>query len=204
MISQEVLPGERESVCPYWVLSRAVFVRAWMLTVPRRITFFGVCDLRSPSSVGLSGLDIARSRLYHSLTECPLDHLTFMLALWSGLTAKWRASTRERTRYSKSQCVNFWSFGNVSGKLYSFQVLITNGSLDLVDDGLQYAIKTEKNVLDGYVPYNAWDKAFVASHRSRMDQWCTTQHGQVLLAIFYADLVCRHQFINSPVLQRPA
>jgi len=53
-----------------------------------KFAFFGVCDLRSPSSIGLSGLDTALSRLNHPLTECPLDHLTFMLALWSGLTAK--------------------------------------------------------------------------------------------------------------------
>lgn len=32
----------------------------------------------------------------------------------------------------------------------SIQVLITNGNLELVDEGIQYVIKTEKEVLDGY------------------------------------------------------
>ncbi|KAF9501429.1 ribonuclease H-like protein [Pleurotus eryngii] len=39
------------------------------------------------------------------------------------------------------------------------QVLITNGNLELVDDGIEYIIKTDKELLD------------------QMDEWCTNQHG---------------------------
>lgn len=38
-------------------------------------------------------------------------------------------------------------------------VLITNGNLELVDEGIQFIIHTEKDVLD------------------KMDDWCTKQHG---------------------------
>ncbi|KAF5354862.1 hypothetical protein D9756_005441 [Leucocoprinus leucothites] len=53
-------------------------------------------------------------------------------------------------------------------KILEIAVLITNGNLELVDDGIQYIIKTEKEVLDG------------------MDGWCTNQHGQVFSETFYA------------------
>ncbi|KAI6095360.1 ribonuclease H-like protein, partial [Pisolithus croceorrhizus] len=45
-------------------------------------------------------------------------------------------------------------------KLLEIAVLITNGNLELVDDGLQFVIKTEKSALDN------------------MDEWCKTHHGQ--------------------------
>ncbi|KAI6107167.1 ribonuclease H-like domain-containing protein, partial [Pisolithus croceorrhizus] len=45
-------------------------------------------------------------------------------------------------------------------KLLEIAVLITNGNLELVDDGLQFVIKTENSALDN------------------MDEWCKTHHGQ--------------------------
>ncbi|GHJ89871.1 hypothetical protein NliqN6_6273 [Naganishia liquefaciens] len=39
-------------------------------------------------------------------------------------------------------------------------VIITNGNLDPVDEGIEYVIKTDKDVLD------------------RMGEWCTKQHGE--------------------------
>ncbi|KAG2015607.1 oligoribonuclease [Coprinopsis cinerea AmutBmut pab1-1] len=45
-------------------------------------------------------------------------------------------------------------------KIIEIAVLITNGNLELVDDGIQYIIRAEKSLLDG------------------MDEWCTKQHGQ--------------------------
>ena len=34
------------------------------------------------------------------------------------------------------------------------QVLITNGNLEQVDDGIEFVIKTDKTVLDGYAYLN--------------------------------------------------
>ncbi|KAH9485482.1 Oligoribonuclease [Psilocybe cubensis] len=34
-------------------------------------------------------------------------------------------------------------------KIIEIAVLITNGNLDIVDEGLQYVIKTDKSYLDG-------------------------------------------------------
>ncbi|KAF5321918.1 hypothetical protein D9619_001968 [Psilocybe cf. subviscida] len=45
-------------------------------------------------------------------------------------------------------------------KIIEIAVLITNGNLDIVDEGLEYVIKTDKALLDG------------------MDDWCTEQHGR--------------------------
>ncbi|KAI5988088.1 ribonuclease H-like domain-containing protein [Pisolithus albus] len=45
-------------------------------------------------------------------------------------------------------------------KLLEIAVLITNGNLELVDDGLQFVIKAEKSALDN------------------MDEWCKTHHGR--------------------------
>jgi len=44
-------------------------------------------------------------------------------------------------------------------KILEIAVLITNGNLELVDEGIEYVIRTEKEHLD------------------RMDEWCTKQHG---------------------------
>jgi len=47
-------------------------------------------------------------------------------------------------------------------RLLEIAVLITNGNLDVVDpDGLNYIIKTDKDILDN------------------MDPWCVKQHGEV-------------------------
>ncbi|CAL1711328.1 unnamed protein product [Somion occarium] len=43
-------------------------------------------------------------------------------------------------------------------QIIEIAVLITNGNLELVDEGIQYVIKTDKAVLD------------------KMDEWCTKQH----------------------------
>ncbi|KAF7982280.1 hypothetical protein HWV62_29537 [Athelia sp. TMB] len=46
-------------------------------------------------------------------------------------------------------------------KIIEIAVLITNGDLELVDEGIEYVIRTEKKYLDG------------------MDEWCTNQHRSV-------------------------
>ncbi|KAJ7106040.1 ribonuclease H-like domain-containing protein [Mycena crocata] len=45
-------------------------------------------------------------------------------------------------------------------KILEIAVLITNGNLDLVHEGMEFTIRTDKTNLDA------------------MDEWCTTQHGQ--------------------------
>ncbi|KAF8178594.1 ribonuclease H-like domain-containing protein [Mycena galopus ATCC 62051] len=45
-------------------------------------------------------------------------------------------------------------------KILEIAVIITNGNLDLVDEGIEFIIRTDKAILDG------------------MDEWCTKQHGQ--------------------------
>jgi len=45
-------------------------------------------------------------------------------------------------------------------RIIEIAVLITNGDLELVDEGIQFVIRTEQEVLD------------------RMDEWCTNQHGR--------------------------
>ncbi|KAJ4500422.1 ribonuclease H-like domain-containing protein [Lentinula lateritia] len=44
-------------------------------------------------------------------------------------------------------------------KILEIAVLITNGNLEIVDEGVEYVIRTDKEVLD------------------QMDEWCTKQHG---------------------------
>ncbi|KAG5639480.1 hypothetical protein H0H81_001602 [Sphagnurus paluster] len=46
-------------------------------------------------------------------------------------------------------------------KILEIAVLITNGNLEIVDEGIQFVIRTDKAVLDG------------------MGAWCTKQHAQV-------------------------
>ncbi|KAH8115246.1 ribonuclease H-like protein [Phellopilus nigrolimitatus] len=53
-------------------------------------------------------------------------------------------------------------------KIMEIAVLITDGSLGLVDDGIQFVIKVNEEELD---------RTGRTSTLRRMDDWCTTQHG---------------------------
>ncbi|KAI0821398.1 ribonuclease H-like domain-containing protein [Irpex lacteus] len=68
-------------------------------------------------------------------------------------------------------------------KIIEIAVLITNGKLELVDEGIQFVINTEKEVLDG------------------MDEWCTNQHGKTGLT--QACLTSPHStsYVSAAVLQ---
>lgn len=68
-------------------------------------------------------------------------------------------------------------------KILEIAVLITNGNLELVDDGIQYIIKTEKEVLDG------------------MDGWCTNQHGQSGLTKACLESPHTREYVTSEVLK---
>ncbi|KAJ3575059.1 hypothetical protein NP233_g1350 [Leucocoprinus birnbaumii] len=68
-------------------------------------------------------------------------------------------------------------------KIMEIAVLITNGNLELVDEGIQYIIKTEKEVLDG------------------MDEWCTNQHGQSGLTKACLESEYTREYVSSEVLK---
>ncbi len=59
-----------------------------------------------------------------------------------------------------------------------FKVLITNGNLEVVDKGISYIIRTEKELLDGYVENCATSPSRSYLEYS-MDDWCRSTHGAV-------------------------
>lgn len=64
-------------------------------------------------------------------------------------------------------------------RLLEIAVLITNGNLDIVDpDGLNYIIKTDKDILDN------------------MDPWCVKQHGEVRSQLPRGRTQCSHSYIS--------
>ncbi|KIJ15505.1 hypothetical protein PAXINDRAFT_77177 [Paxillus involutus ATCC 200175] len=68
-------------------------------------------------------------------------------------------------------------------KLLEIAVLITNGNLDLVDDGIEFVIKTDKSVLDS------------------MDEWCKTQHGKSGLTQACLESPYSKDYVSDTVLQ---
>ncbi|KAL0955785.1 hypothetical protein HGRIS_001999 [Hohenbuehelia grisea] len=68
-------------------------------------------------------------------------------------------------------------------KLLEIAVIITNGNLETVDEGIQYVIKTDKAALDG------------------MDEWCTRQHGSSGLTQACLDSPHTLEFVSNEVLQ---
>ncbi|EIN06734.1 ribonuclease H-like protein [Punctularia strigosozonata HHB-11173 SS5] len=68
-------------------------------------------------------------------------------------------------------------------KIMEIAVIITNGDLQLVDDGVEYVVYVEKESLDG------------------MDEWCTNQHGKSGLT--HACLASPHsrQWVAQQVLE---
>ncbi|OBZ69957.1 Oligoribonuclease [Grifola frondosa] len=68
-------------------------------------------------------------------------------------------------------------------KILEIAVLITNGNLELVDEGIQYIIRTEKEALDG------------------MDEWCTKQHGSSGLTEACLESPFTQDFVSAEVLK---
>ncbi|KAJ7647650.1 ribonuclease H-like domain-containing protein [Roridomyces roridus] len=67
-------------------------------------------------------------------------------------------------------------------RILEIAVLITNGNLELVDEGLQFVIRTDKAHLDG------------------MDEWCTNQHGQSGLTKACLESPHTHDEVSKAVL----
>ncbi|KDQ55093.1 hypothetical protein JAAARDRAFT_37616 [Jaapia argillacea MUCL 33604] len=68
-------------------------------------------------------------------------------------------------------------------RILEIAVIITNGNLELVDEGIEYVIQTEKAVLDG------------------MDEWCTKQHGSSGLTQACLDSPHSKDFVTGKVLE---
>ncbi|KAK7691734.1 hypothetical protein QCA50_005134 [Cerrena zonata] len=67
-------------------------------------------------------------------------------------------------------------------QIIEIAVLITNGNLELVDEGINYVIKTERAALD------------------LMDEWCTNQHGSSGLTQACIDSPHTKEFVTQQVL----
>ncbi|KAH7883197.1 ribonuclease H-like domain-containing protein [Phlebopus sp. FC_14] len=68
-------------------------------------------------------------------------------------------------------------------KLLEIAVIITNGNLEMVDDGVQFVIQTDKSILDG------------------MGEWCTNQHGKSGLTQASLDSPHTREYVSSSVLR---
>ncbi|KAF8579631.1 oligoribonuclease [Ramaria rubella] len=67
-------------------------------------------------------------------------------------------------------------------KILEIAVLITDGNLKLVDEGVDFVIKTDKRALDA------------------MDEWCTRQHGSSGLTHACIHSPYTHEFVKTSVL----
>lgn len=67
-------------------------------------------------------------------------------------------------------------------KILEIAVLITNGNLDIVDDGIKYVIRTDESILD------------------KMDKWCTKQHAQSGLTQACLTSPFSHDYVAKAVL----
>lgn len=75
-------------------------------------------------------------------------------------------------------------------KIIEIAVIITNGHLEPVDEGMEYIIKTDKDILDKYVgiPFflhadqpnsSVWARRYGAeTDDDSMNEWCINQHGK--------------------------
>lgn len=60
------------------------------------------------------------------------------------------------------------------------QILITNGNLEIVDDGMEFVIRTEKSVLDKFDSiFQIQNMVQYAKDYDSMGEWCVKQHGAV-------------------------
>ncbi|TFY70421.1 hypothetical protein EVG20_g2582 [Dentipellis fragilis] len=68
-------------------------------------------------------------------------------------------------------------------KIIEVAVLITNGNLDVVDEGIEYVVRTDKADLDA------------------MDEWCTKQHGSSGLTEHCLNSPCSMSTVQDAVMQ---
>ena len=66
------------------------------------------------------------------------------------------------------------------------QVLITIGDLDVIDAQRDFAIRTEKNVLDKYAVAYRNVMIHVTYIMCSMNEWCINQYGQVIPSTRFA------------------
>jgi oligoribonuclease (3'-5' exoribonuclease) len=57
------------------------------------------------------------------------------------------------------------------------KVIITDGQLKTVHDGIEYVIRRDKSILDKYVHW--FFKIAIPDTSCSMGEWCTNQHGAV-------------------------
>ncbi|KAI9566646.1 ribonuclease H-like domain-containing protein [Boletus coccyginus] len=62
-------------------------------------------------------------------------------------------------------------------KLLEIAVIITNGNLDPVDDGIEFVIKRDRSILDKYVRFH-FHALSVQFTSTSMEEWCIEQHGK--------------------------
>ncbi|KAK0195752.1 ribonuclease H-like domain-containing protein [Armillaria mellea] len=67
-------------------------------------------------------------------------------------------------------------------KIIEIAVLITDGNLQIVDEGIDYVVRTEKSILDG------------------MDEWCTKTHGESGLTQACLTSQWTHDIVRQKVL----
>ena len=63
-------------------------------------------------------------------------------------------------------------------------MIITNGNLDVVDDGIEFVIKRDKSILDKYALFHS-HALLVQFTSTSMDEWCIEQHGKVNIVCDY-------------------
>ncbi|KAI0317143.1 ribonuclease H-like domain-containing protein [Amylostereum chailletii] len=85
-------------------------------------------------------------------------------------------------------------------KILEIAVLITNGDLDLVDDGIEFVVNTDKHSLDKHVFLSASSSCRSDPTRS-MNEWCVKQHGSTGLTQACLDSPHSHAHVESEVLK---
>lgn len=50
-------------------------------------------------------------------------------------------------------------------------MIITNGNLDVVDDGIEFVIKRDKSILDTYAPSFSFVCTFTLSQLNQLEAW---------------------------------
>ena len=60
-------------------------------------------------------------------------------------------------------------------------MIITNGNLDVVGDGIEFVIKRDKSILDKYALFHYSHALSVQFTSTSMDKWCIEQHGKVII-----------------------
>ncbi|KAG8903653.1 hypothetical protein FRB99_002891 [Tulasnella sp. 403] len=145
-----------------------------------------ILDMPDPSVISLPSTELAATST-SDLSHCPLNekpnHLRGVMKLDRPMSIHLQRTVFQHIDAPSQSIPSMTGLNHKTDRIIEIAVLITNGKLETVDEGINYVIKTDKKILD------------------EMDPWCVTQHAKTGLTEACINSPHDFDFVSAAVLE---